>query len=172
MSVSAAIAASAQSQGISWTTFIGIPAAIVAALALLSYFVGLVRPLAIRKPRYWHEARGTKFSCVVVNRSLLFDRNIEAISFIVMPILRTRLRHPFWRRKPQLAQFAPWGEDIASLQGQPMKLTKRERRTLRGEIRKPGGSEEKVTLQAQVRIQAHSGDKRSRSRRVQFRRLT
>lgn len=141
--ISAAITKGAQSTGVSWTTFIGIPSAIVAALALLSYFVGLIRPLAIRNPRYWHEANKTQFSCVVVNRSLLFDRDIEAISFIVMPVLRTRLRHPLWRRRPQVAQFAPWGEDIASLRGQPLKLTKRERRTLRGEIRKPDGSEEK-----------------------------
>jgi hypothetical protein len=165
---SSAIAAATQNNGPPWAALIGIPAALVAAIALLSYFIGMVRPLSVRKPRYWHQAGKTVFSCVVKNRSLLYDRNVDAISFVSLPNFNKRVMRPFWRRHPQSARFLPWGGDVAGLATQPLTLTKRQSRTLRGEIRTPSGAEDVITLPAQIRIQAHSGGKRSRSRKVRL----
>jgi hypothetical protein len=155
----------AAATGPAWVPYVGLLAAAGAAIGLLSYLVGAIRPLAVRKARYWHEAGTTRFSCAIVNRSLLFDRSVDAISFVTVPPLWKRAARPLWRRQPQSARFLPWGTDVADLARQPMKLTKRQSQTLRGEIRTPTGPGD-LTLPADVRIQAHSGGKVSRGRRV------
>lgn len=150
-----------------WLPYVGLVAAAGAAVGLLSYLVGVIRPLGIRKPRYWHAGETTQFSCAIVNRSLLFDRKLERISFVAVPPFWKRAVWPWWRHKPQTAEFMPWGTAVGALKDQPVRLTKRESQTLEGEIRTAEGSGT-YTLPANVRIQAHAGGKPSRARRVKL----
>lgn len=161
----AQVAAAAKDGGTSWTAYVGVPAGIASVIGLVLYGIGAIRPLAVRKPQYWHQANTTQFSCTVKNRSWLMDRSLTALSLIRIPPLAQRMRHPRWRRQPQYAELVPSGEVVAGLTRQSIKLSKRDAIVLTGELLK-GGSSGTFDLDPPLRIQAHAGDKRSRSQRV------
>jgi hypothetical protein len=150
--------------GVDWKLIIAIPAAVVAVLALIAYLVGVVRPIAVKKARYWSEGEATRFSCAVRNRSLMWDRNISGMSVVLLPSWRQRLVHPRWDRKAQAAGIVPFGEDIVKMRKGEVKLTKREERVIRGELRNQAGTGP-VRLDKRHRFRAHAASKRSRSKR-------
>jgi hypothetical protein len=149
---------------VDWKLILGIPATLVAALALTAYVVGVIRPVAVKKARYWDEGETTRFSCAIRNRSLLWDRNISSLSVGLLPPWWQRLRHPGWDREAQVAEIIPFGDDIATMATGQWKLTKREERTIKGEFRRPTGAG-LVQLEKRHRFRAHAGSKRSRSKR-------
>lgn len=151
--------------GVDWKTVIGIPAAFAAAIAVAAYFVGWIRPLAVVKPRYWYEGDTTQFVCWVRNRKMLYDQRVDSISLVEVPGRLKRFFWPFWRRTAQVAAFIPWGPEVEIVRTQHIDLTKRQRHRIRGEIRRPAGPG-RLTLDPRLRIQAHAGAKRSRSRRI------
>lgn len=161
----ALVVAAGKDGGTSWTAYIGVPGGVAAIVGLLLYAIGAIRPLAVRKAQYWHQAETTRFSCTIKNRSWLMDRSLTALSLIRLPSLTRRARHPRWRRQPQYAELVPTGEAVSGLTSQPSKLSKRDAVNITGELLKDGRSG-KFDLDPPLRLQAHAGDKRSRSRRV------
>lgn len=161
----AAAAAAANSGATDWTAYVGVPAAIAAIVGLLFYGVGALRPMAVKKARYWHQANTTHFSCVVKNRSALMDRSLTRVSIIRVPHALQRARHPRWRRRPQQAELIPAGAVFARLTKESMKLSRRDSVAIDGELLKDGRSGV-FEVDRRLRIQAHAGEKRSRSRRL------
>lgn len=162
--MTAPLLAASGAGGVDWKLYLGIPAAALAVIALVSYAVGAARPMAVRKARYWYEGEATRFSCAIRNRSLMWDRDITGLSVVSLPSWWHRLVHPRWDRKPQKVDVIPFGEDIAKIAKGEVKLTKREERILKGELRDPAGRS-RVRLGTRHRFRAHSGSRRSRSKR-------
>ena len=75
------------------------------------------------------------------------------------------MRHRRWRRQRQYAELVPSGEVEPGYTRQSIKFSKRDAIVLTGELLK-GGSSAPFDLDPPLRIQAHAGDKRSRSERV------
>ena len=73
------IVLAATENGFDWTKLIGIPAAAVAVLAIIAYFVGFIHPIAVQDPSYWHDGDRTRVTVAIKNRSLKYDRNVEGI---------------------------------------------------------------------------------------------
>jgi hypothetical protein len=119
--------------GLDPRTVLGIPAAVAAVLTILSYVVGFIRPVSVKKPRYWHAGQeATRFSCVVRNRSLFGDKSIAGVTLVRAPGWWKRTFWPFWKRHPQNADLLPW-----SVTPNPLPtLSKRNEITIAGELRK------------------------------------
>jgi hypothetical protein len=73
------IVLAATDNGFDWTKLTGIPAAVVAFLALIAYLVGFIHPIAVKEPSYWHDGQSTRMKVAIKNRSLMYDRNVEKI---------------------------------------------------------------------------------------------
>lgn len=152
--------------GTDWKLILGIPAAVLAVMGLAAYIVGWIRPLGIPAAKYWCEDESTKFSCAVRNRSLFGDKTISSLALVDVPPLWRRLRHPRWQHKSQPAQVIPFGADVAKIVSDGVRLTKREERTFKGELRTPTGPRCMV-LGGHLRMQAQAGSKRSRRRKLE-----
>jgi hypothetical protein len=131
----------------------------VAILGLLAYGVGIVRPLTVKRPRYWHAGETTQFSCVVRNRSLLNDRTVTALSVVDVPMWLKRTFWPLWKRRPQRPELIVW-----NIPGS-VTLGKRDERTFRGELRR-GNVAGTFTPGRRLRLLAHAGSRSSRSKRL------
>jgi hypothetical protein len=139
---------------------LGIPAAVAAVLGLITtYSVGIIRPLAVRRARYWHAGQATLFSCVVHNRSFFGDRTVTALALVEVPGLLTRIFRPSWKRTPQLAELIPWGLPAAL-----PTIAKRNQVVLEGELRK-GNVAGRYDPAPRIRLLAHAGSRSSRSKR-------
>lgn len=148
---------------------IGIPGAVLALLTMLAYFVGLIRPIAVRQPRYRQVEGGTEFSCKIKNRSPIYDRTVTGIAIVRLPSRFDRLFSP-WRSLDQSAEVLPWGVQVAQAARDGIAISKRDELSISGELRGPGGSSgvadpEPIVPAAAMRIQAFAGKRRSRSRR-------
>lgn len=148
-----------RSSGLDLTAVIGIPAALVALVALVAYAVGTIRPLLIKQPRYWREEATTRFSCVVRNRSFLTDRTITGLTLVEAPGWLKRTFWPFWTRKPQRDKLLIWDVPKMPLVG------KRDEMIFNGELRESGlpGAYDPGS---HSRLLAHAGSRASRSKRV------
>jgi hypothetical protein len=142
-----------------WKT-LAIPGAVAAVVGLMtSYLVGIIRPLAVKKPRYWHAGDQTRFSCIVRNRSFVNERSVSGLSLVVAPGWFKRTFWPFWKRKPQRADLLLW--DVPD----SLKLSKRNEEPIEGEIRK-GRTNGIFDPGPRFRLLAHAGSRSSRSRRL------
>jgi hypothetical protein len=148
---------------VDWKLILSIPASVAAVLVVIAYLVGVIRPVAVKKARYWEEGHTTRFSCAIRNRSLLWDRNISGLSVVLLPQWWQRLRHPRWDRDAQVAEIIPFGDDIVAMVKGQLKLTKREERIIRGELRRRTGAGP-VQVEKRHRFRVHAGSKRSRSK--------
>src|SRR4051794_40037239 len=147
-----------------WTKLIGVPAAVLAFLTLL-YFFGLVRPLAVRQARYWHEGEVTRFSCSVKNRSRVYEHTLTGLALVAVP---RRLRRLFrrWRTVPQTPTVVPWGSTVQAILNNGIKIAKNDQVVVSGELRSPDGRPARVDTIAS-RLEARAGSKRSRSKPLQ-----
>lgn len=146
--------------GIDLGTPAEIPPAIVAIIAIVGYVVGLIRPLGIKKPRYWHEGDTTQFSCSVRNRRLWAARDITQLSIIVLPKLLKRTFSRRWKREAQAATLIPWG--VSDL---PKTLGIRNETTFRGELQK-GNRSGKYDPEPGARLVAYAGTKASHAHKL------
>jgi hypothetical protein len=139
---------------------LGIPGAIAAVLTLVTtYGVGVIRPLAVKTPRYWHAGGTTQFSCIVRNRSWFAERTITGLTLVRAPGWLKRTFWPRWKRKPQAAELLIWGGAATP----DKKVGKRDEVTLTGELRK-GKSPGVYEPSDRARLLAHAGSKSSRSK--------
>jgi hypothetical protein len=151
--------------GLDWR-LLGIPAAVVALVTLLLYFVGAIRPLRITSAEYWHTTgASTHFAFTVRNRSFLFDRELSRVSILVYPTRIERIRHPRWRRASQRHGYVPFGVNSSPAKAGRTRITKRDDAMLEGEIQQ-GTTPGRFELDGQVRLQVHAGSSRSRPRRI------
>ncbi len=155
-------------------TMLGIPSAVVAVLTLLSYFVGLIRPVAIRKPRYWTTGSGadrrTDLTAGVRNRKLRIDRELSGFAIVHVPRLRHRLRHPLWRKDyVDPRPYLPWGAQISKILAGGMTVEKRNERNVRCELRPPLQAEER--LPQDVRVMAWLGTSRRAMKKPRYKSL-
>ncbi len=149
---------------INWTFVVGLPPVVVSLFTLVtSYVIGRLRPIKIKVPRYWWEADSTRFSCSVKNRSYFGDVIIGGLPFLLVPRWWRRLTG--WRHAPQLATLVPYGGDVSKMVAEGIKLTKREERSVTGELRDSDGPG-RLTVPRRVRVQAQAGSKRSRRRKL------
>lgn len=145
-----------------WKFVVALPAVVVALSTLVTSFViGWVRPIKVKVPRYWWEAHSTRFSCSVKNRSYFGDVTISGLPILLLPRWWRRLAG--WRHSPQRAALIPYGDDVSKMVTEGIKLTKREERSLTGELRGSDGPG-RLTVPKRVRIQAQAGSRRSRRR--------
>jgi hypothetical protein len=136
---------------------LGIPAAIVAVLTLITtYVLGVIRPLAVKRPRYWHVGSTTRFSCVIRNRSFFRDTTVTEVSLVRAPGWVKRTFWPRWKRKAQVANLIPW--DLPAMP----KLGKRDEATLEAGLRKHG-LDGAFNPDSNLRLLAHAGSRSSRS---------
>jgi hypothetical protein len=149
-----------------WTKLIGIPGAIASVLGLGAYFVGLVHPIALRDPTYWRDGNGTRVTVAITNRSPLWDRNVERIFMYKVPGFFKRAVNWKWRKHTQAAEFVPWG--TLPTPNNPIKLSKREIRSIEFELRTPAGQPAQPQLDKAVRIESKSGHQRSRSKKIEL----
>lgn len=141
-----------------WKT-VGIPSAVVAVLTFVTtYGFGVIRPLLVKRPRYWHAGESTRFSCVVRNRSFFADRTITRVSVVKAPGWLKRTFWPRWKRAEQVAEFIPW-----DLPDPLPKLSKRDENTLEGELQKTSGSGV-YDPGPRYRLLVHAGSRSSRSK--------
>ncbi|HCG00396.1 MAG TPA: hypothetical protein DEV93_07600 [Chloroflexi bacterium] len=155
-----------QSSGTDWKLVLGVPSAVAASVTLMLYVIGVIRPLGVRKPRYWYEGEATKFSCYVKNRSRLYDRTLTAVTLIRLP---GPFRRPFrrWRKNPQDATILVWGVQVDG-QGSSGNISKNNEASVSGELRPVAGGPALVTLDKAMRIEARAGSKRSRNKKLQL----
>jgi hypothetical protein len=162
--------AAAKNGGTDIMTFVGLPAALVALIGLALYFVGVIRPLAVSKPRYWPEADLTRFSCFIKNRSRLYDKDVTGLSLVKLPSgLRRAVSR--WRRVSQVATVLPWGDDVARITKGGVTITKNKEIKVKGELRDRNGQPGHIAVGTDIRIEAWAGSKRSRSKRFRRRQL-
>jgi hypothetical protein len=102
----------------------------------------------------------------IKNRSLMYDRNIEGIMVLKVPGLWKRTFTRQWRTKAQPVDLVPWGD--LPRRNNPVKLTKREVRSIEFELRAANGTPKTVTLDDSFRIEARSGKRHSRSKKIDF----
>jgi hypothetical protein len=158
--------APAQSSGTDWKLVLGIPSALLALGSLMLYLVGVIRPLGVRKPRYWYEGEATKFSCSVKNRSRLYDCRLTGVTLLRLPgPFRRRFRR--WRKNPQDATILVWGVQVDD-QGPSGNISKNNEANVSGELRPVAGRPARLMLDKAMRIEAHAGSKRSRSKKLQL----
>jgi hypothetical protein len=157
---------------------LGIPAAVVAALTLLSYLVGLIRPIAIRKPRYWTTGSGadrrTDLTVGVKNRKYRTDRQLSKFAVVHVPRLRKRLRHPRWRKNYVDQQpYLPWGDLIAEIGAGKVTVEKRNEHVINCELRTPAGEALPLDerLSPDVRVMAWLGTSRPAMKKPRYKRL-
>lgn len=151
--------------GPDWKLFLGFPAAVVALITIATYVLGRLHPLSITYANYWFEGEATKFACAIRNRSWFGDSTITALALIDVPSFVSRVLHPRWARTLQQTGVAPFGSDVVKIAIDGVTLTKRNERVFKGELRGPTGAC-RLTLSDRIRLQAQSGSKRSRRRRV------
>ena len=154
-----------------WAAVIGIPGGILAVIGLISYFVGVIRPLAVKRAVTACDGTETRLRLAVTNRSFLFDRNVDAIVLLHRPSLWKRVRHRDWRERAQPEDHLPWGDDLPTAKT-PTTLSKRQEASFDVEIRTKAGAKFTSHLDDQVRVEAHSGRRRSKSRKLTHRALT
>jgi hypothetical protein len=146
---------------------IGIPAAIVAVITLLSYLVGFIRPVRILQARYWTTGVGrnrvTELSCVVKNRKVNIDRTLTDLALIRVPSIGYRLFHWRWRRHfHDIRAYLLFGNDVAEIKKGNVKIAKRDERRLRCKVRGPNGHplQPNERLPRNVRLMAYFGSSR------------
>jgi hypothetical protein len=144
--------------GLGISDYLAIPGAIVALGTILWAAlrgVGVIRPLKIKLPRYWHEGgTTTRFSCVIRNRSFFQERTVTSLTLVKPPgwFKRTFTR---WKKHPQHVTLLPWG-----LPPFPT-LASRNEETIAGELRK-GTTQGIYDPESDFRLLAHAGSKTSR----------
>jgi hypothetical protein len=106
------------------------PRAVLALIGVATYAVGIIRPLLVKRPRYWHAGETTRLSCIVRNRSFLNERTITALSLVDAPGWLKRTFWPFWKRGAQHPELIVWG--VSGL----ATLGKRNEGKLEAELRK------------------------------------
>lgn len=148
-----------------WSAIIGIPSAAGVVIGFCLYFVGVIRPMAIIKPRYWHVEETTQLSCTIKNRKWRQDRTFTRITLVSLPSRFDR-KLGGWRRKPQPAAVVPWGSLLDELKSGGITIAKRDERAFELEIRLPNGVAEALTPKPNVRIEAWAGSKHSRSKKL------
>jgi hypothetical protein len=84
------------------------PRAVLALIGVATYAVGIIRPLLVKRPRYWHAGETTRLSCIVRNRSFLNERTITALSLVDAPGWLKRTFWPFWKRGAQHPELIVW----------------------------------------------------------------
>jgi hypothetical protein len=135
-------AAQTTSSAPDWSKLLGIPGAVVAAITLLAFVVGWIRPVAIKQARYWtsgdDKQHFTELSCRVKNRKVNTDRTLTNLALIHLPSLKHRIRHWRWRRNwvdenPYILQ----GDINAAFRKDGVKITKRDERGVRCKILGP-----------------------------------
>ncbi|HEX5618489.1 MAG TPA: hypothetical protein VFX51_08725 [Solirubrobacteraceae bacterium] len=137
-----------------------IPGAIVAGLTILSYIVGVIRPFAVKKCRYWHPQGTTSFSFVVKNRSFLLDRTITGVTVVRAPGWFKRAFWPWWKRRAQQATFVPFG-----LPNPLPTVSKRNEVTLQGTLQQ-SGKEGEYDPTPPYRLLVVGGSRSSRTKRL------
>jgi hypothetical protein len=143
----------------SWTWTVEIPGACVAIIGIVLYGVGVIKPLAVKRPRYWHVGGTTQFSCIVRNRSFLNDRTVTSLTLVDVPGWVKRTVWPFWKRRPQTPQLVPWNRTGLRTLG------KRDELSVTAELRE-GTLRGTFTPGPRLRILAHAGSRSSRSKRL------
>jgi hypothetical protein len=152
------------------------PAAVVAVITLLSYAVGLIRPVAIRQAWYWTTGTGagriTELSCQVQNRKVNNDRTLTGLALIRVPPLGHRLLH--WRWRQDLTDHDAYvllGNDITEIGKGNVKIAKRDQRALRCKIHGPDGRALRPDeeLPKAVRLLAYFGSSRPAAARPKLR---
>jgi hypothetical protein len=149
--------------GLDWTKLIGIPAAVVAILTLVTtYAFAVIHPLAVKQSRYWHTGATTQFSCVVKNRSFFRDTTVTSVSLVIAPGWLKRTFWPWWKRKPQKADLVPW--DLPK----PLPtLSKRNETVLEGALRK-NAQEGTYDPTPGLLLLAYAGSRASRGKRLEI----
>jgi hypothetical protein len=145
--------------GFDWEMALGLPAAISSAIGLAAYGVGVIRPLSIKRPRYWHTGGTTRLSCIVMNRSLLYDRTVSSLSLVEARGWVKRTFWPFWKRSPQTPRLIVWNASGFRTLG------KRDEVELKAELHEanvPGTFDPS----RRSRLLAHAGSKTSRGARL------
>jgi hypothetical protein len=143
------------------------PAAVVAVITLLSYAVGLIRPVAIRQAWYWTTGTGdgriTELSCQVQNRKVNNDRTLTGLALIRVPSFGHRLLH--WRWRQGLTDHGAYvllGADITEIRKGNVRIAKRDQRALRCRIHGPDGRALRPDeqLPKEVKLMAYFGSTR------------
>jgi hypothetical protein len=154
---------------------LGMPAAIVAVLTLLSYAVGILRPVKIMHARYWTTGTGrqrvTELSCTVKNRKINVDRTLTALALIRVPSLGHRLRHRRWRGKLlDRKAYLLFGGDQVEIQKGNVQITKTDERRLQCKVRGPDGQPLRPgeRLPGDVRLLAFFGSSRPARKRPTY----
>ena len=150
--------------GFDWAKLLG---GITAGITILSYGVGVVRPIALQQSRYRHDGVGTYVTVVVKNRSLLFDRNVQRIFLYRVPGLFKRAFQRNHGKSNHPAKFVPWGDALPTVDN-ALKLSKRESKEIEFELRNSVGIPQHIDLEKTIRIGAKSGARRSRSKRIRL----
>ena len=159
-----AVAAAAADNGFDWTKLIGLIGIPAAILALATLVVGVIHPIAVQKPRYWHDGGNTRISLAIKNRSPAYDRNVERIVIYKVPGFWKRTFTRKWRSQPTSVSFIPWG-DLPSVKV-PTTLGKRTEREFEFELRTPDGRSASFSIDKTYRVEAKSGKRRSRGKKI------
>jgi hypothetical protein len=161
-------ATAAADSGFDWTKLIPIPAAIVAILGLAAVINGIIHPVSVQGPIYWHAVGATHMKMTVKNRLQVFDRSIGAIVFYKAPngfLARTFRRK--WRKKPSSLPYAPFGP-IPAL---PFVLTKGNSQDFEFEICTPAGSKTIAQLDDTYRVEVKCGRRHSWPKKIELRQV-
>ncbi|MFE3262271.1 hypothetical protein [Nocardia sp. NPDC059229] len=162
-----ALAATDNGNGFDWATFVGLPAAVLAGFGIVgvivSLVVGVIHPIAVQKPVYWIDGDSTRMRVVIKNCSFRSDRNVEGIVVYEVPSLLKRAFTRKYRTQWKSVPFVPWGN--LPTPEVPVKLSKREVRSLDFELRTAVGNAHPV-IDKRFRIEAKSGTQYSRARKI------
>jgi hypothetical protein len=111
-----------------------------AVIGIVTYLLGLIRPVAIDSATYWITGSGPSLNCVVRNRKMIGDRTLRLLALINLPRLRYRLWHRgWWKSIKEDEPFYLTGEDIGTIRDGHFVLARRNPQPLTFQIVSPDG---------------------------------
>lgn len=135
------------------TIWLSVPGAIAATLLLLGYVIGVRRPFRIKDAGYREQniPHKVRFSCIVINRSLLWDRTLSKLALVEAAGDRSF---------PRRGQYVSSEQAQVILdEGEPVKIGRRDHYPIRGELSLSSSNPLQLPRLA---IQAYAGHRSSR----------
>nr|QEO74163.1 hypothetical protein [uncultured bacterium] len=122
---------------------LGVPGAVSAALTVILYLVGVIKPVTIPRAEYTtvdgDDEPVTWLTCVVRNRKFNTDRTLTGLGVVRVPGLLHRMRHPsWWQRHGDDDAYLIFGESVAVFANGGITITKRNECTIRCRVAAPG----------------------------------